>query len=614
VARLAPHVLWPALVFGVTVACFAPAVHGGFVNWDDEYNLLENASYRGFSRTHLAWMFTAVPNSQYQPLAWLTYAVDHAIWGLAPRGYHLTNVLLHGLNAALAYALVLELLLLAGRPARPVAAAVGVALFALHPLRVEAVAWVSERKELLCAAFYLLTLLAYLRATRSTRRRGWLVASLAAFVVSFLAKPWGMTLPAVLLVLDAYPLRRFGSEGALRLLTEKLPFALVAVFFAVVTSFALDDAVRPSLSEYGIAQRAAQATYGLCFYVAKTVLPIALSPLYPYDPRLDPSAPRYVASAALVVAAAIIVLAVRRRVPSVTAAVAAYTLAILPVLGFVQAGVQEVAARYSYIACLPWAVLAAAAFDLAWERARATRIAAVTIAVAVLGVYAVLTVRQIGIWKDSITLWSYAVEVDPRNVQALLRRGHTRLLAGDPAGAIVDYDAGLAVTPGDPALHNDRAHARYQLGDLRGAIADYDATITAEPRYAGAHYNRGIAWQALGNAAAAESDYAEAIRRAPDDPRPRNNRGVVRAARGDLAGAIEDYTAAIAADPKFAQGYLNRARAHQMRGVAADAIADVEAALRVAPPGWPKCAAARQLLAQLGVRDVPPPRCAEKAR
>jgi tetratricopeptide (TPR) repeat protein len=614
VALLLPRALWPALVFGVTVACFAPAIHGSFVNWDDEYDLLENARYRGFSRAHLAWMFTSVRNSQYQPLAWLTFAVDHAIWGLAPHGYHLTNVLLHGVNAALAYALVLELLFRAGRPARRVAAAVGAAFFALHPLRVEAVAWVSERKELLCAAFYLLTLLAYLRATRSTRRRGWLVASLAAFVVSFLAKPWGMTLPAVLLVLDAYPLRRFRSEGVLRLLTEKLPFATVAVFFAVVTSFALDDAIRPSLSDYGIAQRASQAAYGLCFYVAKTVLPVALSPLYPYDPRLDPRAPRYIASAVVVVAAAVIVLAGRRRAPWLAAAVAAYALAIFPVLGFAQAGVQEVAGRYSYIACLPWAVLAAAAFDLAWERAGAARVAVATVAVAVLSVYAVLAVRQIAIWKDSITLWSYAVEVDPRNVPVLLRRGHTRLLAGDLAGAVVDYEAGLAIAPDDPALHNDRAHARYKLGDLKGAIADYNATITAEPHYAGAHYNRGIVWQALGNADAADADYGEAIRRAPDDPRPRNNRGVLRAERGDLAGAIEDYTAAIAADPKFAQGYLNRARAHRMRGVAADAIADVEAALRVAPPGWAKCAAARQLLAQLGVRDVPPPRCAEKVR
>jgi tetratricopeptide (TPR) repeat protein len=611
---VALRALWPALVFGVTVACFAPATDGGFVNWDDEYDLVENVRHRGFSRTHLAWMFTSVRNSQYQPLAWLTFAVDHAIWGLAPYGYHLTNVLVHGVNAVLAYALVLELLLRAGRPERRVAAAVGAAFFALHPLRVEAVAWVSERKELLCAAFYLLTLLAYLRATRSTRPRGWLVAALAAFVVSFLAKPWGMTLPGVLLILDAYPLRRFRSEGAVRLLTEKLPFVMVAVSFTVVTSFALDDAIRPSLSDYGIAQRAAQAAYGLCFYVVKTVLPVALSPLYPYDPRLDPRAPRYVVSAAVVVVAATIVLAGRRRAPWLAAAVAAYALAIFPVLGFAQAGVQEVAGRYSYIACLPWAVLAAAAFDLAWERAGAARIAGVTIAVAVLSVYAMLAVRQIAIWKDSITLWSYAIAVDPRNVQALLRRGHTRLLAGDPRGAIVDYEAGLAVAPGDPALHNDRAHARYQLGDLKGALADYDATISAEPRYAGAHYNRGIVSQALGDAVAAEADYTEAIQRAPDDARPRNNRGILRAERGDLDGAIADYTAAIDANPEFAQGYLNRARAHRMRGAAVDAIADVEAALRIAPPGWGRCAAARQLLAQLGVREVRPPRCAGKAR
>jgi tetratricopeptide (TPR) repeat protein len=586
-------------VFAITVACFLPALRNGFVGWDDDLLLTTNPHYRGLSWRHLVWMATTVHGGHYDPLTWVTYGIDHALWGMDPRGYHLTSALLHGANAVLVLWLIDTLLAragLLGGGRRVLAATVGALFFALHPLRVESVVWASERRDVLCGVFYLLAVLAYVRMTTATRRRVWLGVSLGCFVLSLLAKPWGMTLPAVLLVLDVYPLRRWA-------LREKVPYLLLAVAAAVVAAYALDvaGAQRPTLAEYGIGQRLAQASFGLCFYVWKTVVPVGLSPLYPFDVRLDPTAPAYLLSGFIVVAAAGALVVWRRRVPWLATAVACYALIALPVLGFAQAGAHSAADRYTYLACLPWAVLGAAAAYAG--AAAAPRTTATMVAVVLIALGAV-TVRQTGVWRDTLSLWEHAVRVDPTNAPARVERGRARRAAGDATGALADYDAAIALDRTNAPAYVERASMRHAAGDLNAALADYTAAIDALPRYASAYYSRGVVWQAKGNLDAASTDYAEAIRLNPRDPRPWNNRGVVRATQGDVDGALADYEAALRIDPDFVLPYLNRARLRRAAGERAAARADLEAALRRASPGSRSCATATRLMLELGVTEV----------
>src|SRR5690242_14971781 len=218
----------------IVVACFLPSLGSDFVLWDDDMNFTDNPSYRGLSPAHLRWMFTTFHGGHWQPLSWMTLGLDYTLWGMNPLGYHLTNVLLHAVNALLVYRLIAALVPGVGAGA----AAVGALLFAIHPLRVESVAWATERRDVLSGLFFLLTVLAYVRYARArdAGRPGGIAfgASVACFALSLLAKACGVTLPLVLLVLDVYPLRRFSR----RALLEKVPYALLAAGAAVLAQLA----------------------------------------------------------------------------------------------------------------------------------------------------------------------------------------------------------------------------------------------------------------------------------------------------------------------------------------------------------------------------------------
>src|SRR6266403_5481868 len=218
------------LLLGLAVlVCFLPALGSRFVLWDDDMNFTGNPSYRGLSASHLRWMFTTLYGGHYQPLSWVTLGLDYTLWGMNPTGYHLTNLLLHAANAILVYRVIVALV--PGVGAR--AALVGALLFAIHPLRVESVAWATERRDVLSALFFLATVLGYLRLVQAKRDgrpwRGWLAVSVGCFLLSLLSMAWGITLPLVLLALDVHPLRRLVGRGdVVPRLLEKIPYLALA--------------------------------------------------------------------------------------------------------------------------------------------------------------------------------------------------------------------------------------------------------------------------------------------------------------------------------------------------------------------------------------------------
>jgi hypothetical protein len=321
----------PVYLALVTTAAFVGIFQNGFVNWDDGPNLVDNIHYRGLGWPQLRWMLTTFLMGHWIPLTWMTFGLDYLVWGMNPVGYHLTNLLLHIANVVTFYFVAARLLAVAHPSAKrdvglQLGAALAALLFAVHPLRVESVAWATERRDVLCGLFYLLAILFYLRAWRGAaggsvygRRRYW--ASLALFALALLSKSMAVSLPAVLLVLDVYPLRRLGGRGvgwfepaARRVWLEKVPFALLSVGASVVALVALNDikGIRPIVALDWL-ERVTISLYSLAFYLGKMLVPVELSPVYELPYRIDPLAWPYLLAAGVVTAVTAGAVALRRR-------------------------------------------------------------------------------------------------------------------------------------------------------------------------------------------------------------------------------------------------------------------------------------------------------------
>jgi tetratricopeptide (TPR) repeat protein len=507
-----------------------PALDAGFVNWDDPI-YVERAP---LGRALAAAFTTLHASGNWHPLATLSHAVDHALWGLYPAGHHLTSIVLHGLVAALVVVLVGRLLRLRETRAQPgallVATLTGL-LWGLHPLRVEAVAWISERKELVCALFYLLGVLAYLRYAVAPRW-GWYAGALACGGLALLAKPMATSLPLVLLVLDAYPLRRLRRPGLGRALAEKLPFAALAAASALLTLHAQHAAgAMGALAQVPPLYRAAVAQAAVVAYLGKTLLPSGLHALYAY-PRPGELAPWQIALPLLVLV--LLVLAAARSVRrwgGFSAALASYVVLLLPVIGIVQVGPQAMADRYTYLPGIPLALLLAAAFAALREHLAppAQRWSALPLLAFLLGL-AALTFHQIAVWRNSETLWSQALAHQPANTEAHNSRADYYYRHGRFHDALADYTAALASLPAWGPVHaqkrraaifNDRAVTWVQLGKLTRAIADESEAIRLAPHRPDYHANRARMLGRLGLSAEAQADEERA--RALREARPRQD-------------------------------------------------------------------------------------------
>jgi tetratricopeptide (TPR) repeat protein len=577
-------------LFVGTALVFAPALDGGFV-WDDDFNLVGNPNVHGLGGAQLRWMLSSAHLGHYHPLTWLSFAFDHRFYGLAPWGYHLTNLLLHAANAVLVYAVLLALWRAPGGPGAPpraqvVAAGLGALLFALHPLRVESVAWVTERRGLLCAFFSLLCVLGYVRAWVGERRAaGWLAFSLGAFALSLLAKASSMTLPLVLVVLDWYPLRRVDRVGWPRLLVEKVPYAVLAGAAAAGAVWAASAVgAMSSLAQHGVMGRLVQAAYGVSFYLWQALVPLRLSPLYPIE-AFDPWAPAVLAAAAAAILATIVIGWRYARSPGVAGAWACYLLLLAPVLGLAQSGVQFAADRYTYMAMLPFVALAAGGLAALLGRRPArgrTLVVAAVLGIAGLGL---LARAQIPLWHDPVALWAAVVARYPGSSDAWHNLGLGRLGTGDARGALADLDRAVELAPEAAPAYNTRGTAREALHDLVGARADFDRAIALAPAWPDPYNNRGNVRLAGGDAAGAVGDYDRVLTLAPGHTRALFNRALARERQQDVAGARADIDALLALVPDYAYGYATRVRYRAALGDLEGALADCDRALALLPAG-----------------------------
>lgn len=595
-----PGKLPPILILLVTVATFLPVLFNGFVDWDDQ-TLVNNLNYRGLGWAQLRWMFTNFQSGQYQPLSWITLGLDHILWWMDPFGYHLTSLLLHAASAIGFYFVTLRLLALElfslGKPKEPalrVAAGFAALIFAIHPLRVEPVAWVSARGDIVSGLFLLWSLLFYLRAAElpeaDRQRRVWIAASVIVYAVSLLAQPVGLTLPVILLVIDVYPLKRLGGGPgkwfgvqARRLLWQKIPFFVLALgaLELVLIARAPSGAEAP-LGRYDVLTRVGHILVAPAFYMWKTLLPWGFSPLY------GPRGWFLIVDAVIVVTISIAIVLVRKRWPALLVSWVCHVALLLPILCVGQTGPQMIADRYSYLSCLPWAVLTGAAVLLCWRLwtdgylMRWTVVLASSLAPLVLIGLIILTREQIRVWHDSERLWRNAVAVS-RSSDA-----HSKLAAlleaqGKDEEAIEHYGEVADINPLRWDAHDKAALLLQKLGRIQEAVELYQIAVQINPAAIEARNNLAAALATLGRFTEAIEQYRKVLELSPDRSDTHAKLGTILALQGHLEEAADHLQQAIKSKPDDVEAFLNLGRVLAAQGNLDRAIDYFRQALRIRP-------------------------------
>jgi tetratricopeptide (TPR) repeat protein len=622
------RVLAVVVVAAATFACFAPTVGFELLRYHDG-GVVASAGERGLGPDAVVTLLSEArshpaPPPFYQPLTAISVTLDTRAWDVDARGYHLTNVLLHTLNAVLAYLLIVALIAAArggtpGNAGRAAAAAAALA-WSLHPLRAEPVAWLSARSVVLSTTFALGAVLAYVRAA-ATRPddpppTGWWAASVVLAGLAMAASAAAAVLPLVLLVLDAYPLRRVGRTAAGRLAGEKLGYVAIP---ALVLLIALREPAAPP-TDVPFSSRLGQAVFGLCFYGWKSVVPLGLSPMYELMAPLDPTSPELLGGAAAVLAVTLALLLAARRWPAGLATWTAYVVLVLPYLGFAWQGPEIAADRYAYAATLPFAALLGGGLDVLGGRLRqrVARAAAAFAVVATLALLAFLTTTQAARWSSTMVLWTTTAEREPDNlfvqlataqmlqdenllglavphydailamadarglppqrradvtrplIDGLNRLGHTALYEGNPQQALAHFQRALALDPADHRMRLNVGAVHLQLGRLDEAIAELDQALAVDPSDERTLNAMALALMQAKRLEEAEQRLRQAVAVAPDNAITRTNLGAVLRKLGRVDEAIHEWEEALRIDPDLAPARKNLEHWQRAAGEQAD--------------------------------------------
>ena len=552
-----------AFLILVSLVAFWPVTHADFISIDDNEYITENRHVQnGLTLEGVRWAFATGHAANWHPVTWLSHMLDVQFFGLNPHRHHVINLLFHVANSALLF-LALHRMTKALWQSAFVAA-----LFALHPLHVESVAWVAERKDVLSTLFWMLTLCAYYRYAehRSVRRY---LPVLIFLALGLMAKPMLVTLPFVLLLLDYWPLKRLAqSEGMVpddqrwhlrELLAEKIPLFVLAAISCVVTYLVQQHGgAVGSIERLPLEARIANGFVSYIAYIVKTIWPAKLAFFYPYE-RLLP-AWQVLAAAVLFTALTFAVVAMAKRYKYLPVGWLWYAGTLVPVIGLVQVGYQGRADRYTYIPLIGLFIMVAWLIPEVLSKWRHSRKLLIPLSALILLCCFIVTRTQTMYWQNSFVLFDHALEVTRNNDVAYVARGNAYEALGNYAQAINDYGKALKISPGIASAYNNRGVAYAALGDQEQAIKDYDRATEIDPRYGSAFANRGMAYAVMGYHEKAIEDYNRAIEINPRLAAAYLGRAASYHRLNDEKRAYEDLKNAAALGDKTAQLYLQRTR------------------------------------------------------
>ena len=598
----------------ITFLVYLTCLRNEFLNYDDTVYVYENLYLRTIDLTFLQWAFSSFYAANWHPLTWISHALDYAIWGLNPVGHHLTNIIIHAVNTALVVLISVSLLesnetrtvtketapWLTWRSILITGGMTGF-LFGLHPIHVESVAWVAERKDLLCALFFLSSIMTYMKYAKDLsnsskspfpfRHRQYLI-TFGFFVLALLSKPMAVSLPAVLLILDWYPLKRIQSLRSLRsAFIEKAPFIILSFLSSFVTIRAQKAGGAMGLMDVvPLSIRALVAAKSLLVYLLNILAPVNLSPHYPYPNKVSFLSVEFLFATSLVIGITVICIIVAKAKRIWLSVWSYYVVTLIPVLGIVQVGPQAMADRYMYLPSLgPLFIIGATAakayegVSALNERRKLFKLSSLCIGSAMLISMSYATVTQIGIWKDSTVFWSYVAEKNPSSYFAHNNLGLGFASKGNLDRAISEFQTALRLNPGYAEAHNNLGYAYSSQGNLDKAIFESQAALRLNPDYEDAHNNLGYDYAAQGNTDMAIPEFQAALRLNPDHADAHYNLGTAYASIGNMDMAIPEFQVALRLKPDHAETHYNLGTAFTMQGNLDRAVPEFQAALRLKP-------------------------------
>src|SRR5208337_991784 len=575
-----------------TLAVYGDLRNHHFINFDDDLYITDNPPVQaGLTLTGLVWAFTTLHAGFWIPLTWLSYMVDSQLFGLHPGGFLLTNLLFHIANVLLLFGWLRRTTGALG-PSFLVAA-----LFALHPLHVESVAWAVERKDVLSTFFWMLSMWAYVWYVESPEFRRYLLI-LVCFSLGLMAKPMLVTLPLVLLLLDYWPLGRWPlkSPGSAkksrapkpkpgvplgRLIGEKAPLLALVVIFSVVTIYAQkEQGAVAQLAYLPLPGRLANALVAYVTYIVRMIYPSGLAVFYPRE-----ALPLWqVLGAGLTLAfSSLLIIRKTSRHPYLLVGWLWYLGTLVPVIGLVQAGEQALADRFTYVPLIGLFIIVAYGMAELTARWRPAGFLLPVGAGVVLTALMICTWVQVGHWRDSASLFAHTLQVTRNNALAHNSLGIALLSQGKVDQAITHCEEAVRLRPNYAKAHNNLGLALAAQGKMDQAMAHYAEALRLQPNYAEAHNNLGLALAAQGKMDQAVAHYAEALRLNPDLAETHNNLGLALAAQGKMDQAVAQYAEALRLQPNYAEAHNNLGVALAAQGKMDQAVAHYAEALRLQP-------------------------------
>ena len=569
-----------------------------FINYDDPAYVTANRHVqRGLSGEAVVWALTASYASNWHPLTWLSLMLDHDLFGMNAAGYHWTNVILHG------FAGLVLFFALGQMTGRLWCSGLVAGLFLVHPLHVESVAWVAERKDVLSGLFWMLGLWGYARYAQkpSVVRYGWVVLF---FLLGLMSKPMVVTFPFVLLLLDYWPLRRAvdGRRSWGHLVYEKIPLFFLSAAVSIITFLVQKEGgAAASLQDLPLANRLANAVVSYSHYLVKTVWPFTLAVFYPHPGSWPVS--EVILSLLLIFLITLLVLLLIRHRQYLIMGWLWYLGTLFPVIGLVQVGAQAMADRYTYLPLIGVYIMVVWGFRDLLQGRPTRRVIGGAVSGGVLAVLVVMTQIQVGYWRDSITLFTHALRVTDGNYQANNNLGNALISKGRYKDAVGHYHEAIRILPAYAVAYNNLGIALMSQGNLEEAMTSNAKALEIKPGDGDAHFNRGEIFFRRGEIEEAIAQYRIALKKKPYDPQLHNNLGVALTNRGKLSEAIGEYREAIRLDLEHSGAHNNLAMILAGRGEIEEAIDHFRKAVQYQPEYANAHYQLAQLLSRKGLAD-----------